>query len=86
LRVAPVVLVGLDAVAGQDETGAELDDGDGCVVGDGEYLGAAVGVADAEVVRLAGAAEADLAPTAQRTCPASVAKLSRAQPLSSGRG
>ena len=37
----------------------EGDDGDGGVVGEGEDAGAAVFVADAEVVHAAGAAEAD---------------------------
>ncbi|GAA2054148.1 hypothetical protein GCM10009820_13080 [Leifsonia soli] len=39
----------------------EGDDGDGVVVGEGEDAGAAVLVADAEVVHAAGSAEADFA-------------------------
>lgn len=56
------MLGGVDVVVGQDLARGEVDDGDLGVVGDGEDSGAAVGVADAEVMHLAGPAEADLAP------------------------
>jgi hypothetical protein len=56
------VLGGVDGVGGEDLAGLEVDDGDGGVVGDGQDPVSAVGVADAEVVHAAGAADRDFAP------------------------
>jgi hypothetical protein len=59
--VAPVGLVGLDQVDGEDLAGGELGDGDLVVVSEGEDAFAGVFGADAEVVHAAGAAEGHLA-------------------------
>jgi len=59
--VAPVDLLGLDEVRGEDLAGCEVGDGDVVVVGECEHAFAGVGDADAEVVHSAGAAEAHLA-------------------------
>ena len=45
----------------EDFAGAEVDDGDGGLVGDGEDAFAVVGASDAEVVHASGSPEADLA-------------------------
>jgi hypothetical protein len=55
--VAPVGLVGLDLVAGEDFAGGELGDHDLVVIGECEDAFAGVGGADAEVVHPAGAAD-----------------------------
>ncbi len=60
LRIAPVGLVGLDLVGGDDFAGVEVDDGDGGVVGDGDDALAGVFDADGEVVHLGGASQAQL--------------------------
>jgi hypothetical protein len=59
--VAPVGLLGLDEVGGEDLAGVEFGHGDVGVVGEREDAFACVGGADSEVVHPAGAAEARLA-------------------------
>ena len=59
--VAPVGLVGLDQMLGEDFAGLEFDDRDVVVVGEREDAFAGVGGADAEVVHSSGAAEGHLA-------------------------
>lgn len=59
--VAPVGLVGLDLVDGDDLAGGEVGDGDVVVVGEREDAFAGVVGADVEVVHPAGAAEGHLA-------------------------
>ena len=52
--VAPVVLVRLDQVDGEDFAGGEVGDGDVVVVGEREDAFAGVSAADPEVVHAAG--------------------------------
>ena len=61
MLVAPVGVVGLDVVGGQDLAGVAVDDGDGVGVDDHQDGLAGVADADAEVVHVSGAAQADLA-------------------------
>jgi hypothetical protein len=56
LLVAPIGLVGLDEVGGEDFAGVELGDGDVVLVGEREDAFAGVGGADAEVVDASAAA------------------------------
>jgi hypothetical protein len=56
--VAPVGLVRLDQVAGEDFAGSELGDGDVLVVGERDHAFAGVLDADPEVVHPASAAQA----------------------------
>lgn len=62
----------------KDFAGFELDDGDGCFVGDGEDACSGVASADSEVVHAVGASDADVAvvvdsvvsvASAELTCP-----------------
>ncbi len=48
--VAPVAVVGVDRVGGEDFAGVEVDDGDGGFVDEGEDAFASVVGSDAEVV------------------------------------
>src|SRR5438270_12253743 len=59
--VAPVGLVGLDEVGGEDLAGGELGDGDVLVVGEREDAFAGVDGADAEVVHPSGAPDGHFA-------------------------
>jgi hypothetical protein len=61
LLVAPVVVVGVDAVAGDEMVAGFADDGDGGGGDQDQYRGVGVGAADAEVVQLAAVAQGEFA-------------------------
>lgn len=61
LLVAPVVVGGVDAVAGDELIAGFADDGDGGGGDQDQYWGVGVGASDAEVVELAAVAQGEFA-------------------------
>ena len=59
--VAPVVVVGVDVVAGDELVAGFADDGDGVDGDQDQYRGVRMGASDAEVVQAAGVAQGEFA-------------------------
>jgi hypothetical protein len=74
LLVAPVALVWVEVMDGEDFAGGEVGDEDLVVVGEGDGAFAGVGGAGAEVVHAAGPAEARASPGEEDKPPAFAAR------------